>query len=164
MTNPLIARYVVSENLRGMRAPSRKFAPDFVPVRWRMLMPARGTTRIKGLHQTFGAIFIGRGILDLQILAWFDSTDAWSKYYYGAHRGVSASEPWRNWIRNIRTARDDVLTRKCLVRFIDTAGLISERAREVNGLLILGADTRITGVSIPLNFYRAESDPSPFVT
>lgn len=65
---------------------------------------------------------------------------------------------------HIRAARDDVLTRECLVRFIDTTGLISERAREVNGLLILGADTRITGVSISLNFYRAESDPSPFVT
>jgi len=49
-------------------------------------------------------------------------------------------------------ARDDVLTRECLVRFIDTAGLISERAREVNGLLILGADTRITGVLIPPEF------------
>lgn len=64
----------------------------------------------------------------------------------------------------IRAARDDVLTRECLVHFIGMTGLISERAREVNGLLILGADTRITGVSIPLNFYRAKSDPSPFVT
>lgn len=47
--------------------------------------------------------------------------------------------PRRNWTHNaLEPARDDVLTRERLVRFIDTAGLISERAREVNGLLILG--------------------------